>query len=471
MNWPFLLNSIALASAATLLGANKKIGDEANDEMFQNFAHQAIREYNQQSNDLFKWDFVRIDDSHKQLVNGERYTLNLVLGQSDCRKTGNDIQRTDCRLTAREKKCVAKPLICEEPILHKADELKTHNTKKNFFKAAHLQNERAFMTTDGGRVAVTAHIKRSDFAAWNMFADYSENYDRSYKDKHTVLQRFRNFKRNLAYAKNLQKREHGTAVYGVTKYSDMTRKEFAKVYLPKIWGEPAKPNKKVDIEDYGVTLEDLPESIDWRDKGAVTGVKNQASCGSCWAFSTTGNVEGQWYLAKGKLVSLSEQELVDCDGLDQGCNGGLPSNAYKEIMRMGGLESEDDYPYSGRQEGTCKIIKKDLRVYINDSVEIPHDEVQMQAWLAQRGPISIGLNANTLQFYRHGITHPWKMFCEPFMLNHGILIVGYGEEKGKPYWTIKNSWGTNWGEQGYFRLYRGKNVCGVQELPTSAIVK
>ncbi|PAV60527.1 hypothetical protein WR25_25536 [Diploscapter pachys] len=294
-------------------------------------------------------------------------------------------------------------------------------------------------------------VKRKDIIPWNQFMDFIDEHDKNYSNKREILKKFKIFKTNLKAIKMYQQKEHGTAVYGITQFADLTPAQFKKIYLPYQWEEPIIPNRVANLEAEGVYVEDaLPETFDWREHGAVTSVKNQGMCGSCWAFSTTGNVEGQWFLAKKKLVSLSEQELVDCDKLDQGCEGGLPSNAYKEIIRLGGLESEDKYPYDARGE-SCHVAKPDISVYINDSLELPHDEKQMQSWLVQKGPISIGINATPLQFYRHGITHPWKIFCAPYMLNHGVLIVGYGTEKNKPFWIVKNSWGTRWGEQGYYR--------------------
>ncbi|VEN63981.1 unnamed protein product [Callosobruchus maculatus] len=220
---------------------------------------------------------------------------------------------------------------------------------------------------------------------------------------------------------------------------------------------------------------ELPTEFDWRQKNAVTEVKDQGMCGSCWAFSTTGNVEGQYAIKYGKLLEFSEQELVDCDKLDDGCNGGLMDNAYRTIEKMGGLETEEDYPYEAENE-KCHFVKSKSKVQLSGAVNISHDETDMAKWLVKNGPIAIAINANAMQFYVGGVSHPWKMLCSPKNLDHGVLIVGYGVHKYPkfnktlPYWIVKNSWGPRWGEQGYYRVYRGDGTCGLNQTPSSAIV-
>uniref|UniRef100_A0A158Q744 Pept_C1 domain-containing protein n=1 Tax=Elaeophora elaphi TaxID=1147741 RepID=A0A158Q744_9BILA len=297
-------------------------------------------------------------------------------------------------------------------------------------------------------------------------------FKKEYSSLIEQLVRFKIYLHNMRFAQKLQNDEKGSAIYGVTQFSDLTPEEFQKIMLPSLWWENVK-SKSIELDfnlnDYNLSLNNLPEKFDWRTKGVVTPIKNQGSCGSCWAFSVTGNIEGLWAIKTGKLISLSEQELIDCDVVDKGCNGGLPINAFREIKRMGGLEPEDQYPYRG-VNGTCHLSRKEIAVTIDDAVEIPRNETVMAAWVAQRGPLSVGVDAELLAFYRSGILHPPKSRCPPSRINHGVLIIGYGTEYGRPYWIIKNSWGERWGENGYFRLMRGRDVCGVSDLVSSAII-
>lgn len=299
-----------------------------------------------------------------------------------------------------------------------------------------------------------------------MFGDFKEKYGRVYETRKEELARYFTFRENMQKAELLQRTERGTAKYGATIFADIPQDEFKRHHTSGRWD--LSPNSF--LEQATIPVTDAPDNFDWRDHNAVSEVKNQGSCGSCWAFSTTGNIEGQWAIHKDKLVSLSEQELVDCDKIDDGCEGGLPTQAYEEIMRIGGLETEKDYPYDGSDD-KCSFDKSEVAVTITGALNISTDENDMKAWLYKNGPISIGINANGMQFYMGGISHPWKIFCNPSSLDHGVLIVGYGVQDGTPFWIIKNSWGPSWGEKGYYLVYRGSGVCGLNQMPTSAKVE
>ena len=220
-------------------------------------------------------------------------------------------------------------------------------------------------------------------------------------------------------------------------------------------------------------LSDFPATKNWVEEGAVTRVKNQGSCGSCWAFSATGNMEGVYKVEKGVLPSLSEQQLVDCDHecmeykgqkvCDSGCNGGLMSNALAYAMRNG-MVAEAEYPYRGKA-GTCNMTGKGNYTFFGWAA-INNTEEEIVAALNLFGPLSVGVNANMWQLYMGGI---FNLPCSR-SLNHGVLLVGYGTQGKKDYWLIKNSWGTGWGEKGYIRMVRHKNKCGINDFVNTVVI-
>jgi|Dee2metaT_2_FD_contig_41_861910_length_1200_multi_9_in_0_out_0_1 C1A family cysteine protease len=207
---------------------------------------------------------------------------------------------------------------------------------------------------------------------------------------------------------------------------------------------------------------EIADSVDWTTKGAVTPVKNQAQCGSCWAFSTTGGLEGAYYLKNNKLQSFSEQQLVSCDKTDAGCNGGLMDSAFAWIEQNGGLCSESDYPYTSGTgiTGTCK---KTCTAVPNSApskyTDVGHTQSAMEAAVTQQ-PVSIAIEADqsSFQFYSGGVM---TGNCGT-NLDHGVLNVGFGTKSGTDYWKVKNSWGATWGDEGYILLERGKSQSGGQ---------
>ncbi|KAJ3671766.1 hypothetical protein LUZ60_007845 [Juncus effusus] len=309
-----------------------------------------------------------------------------------------------------------------------------------------------------------------------QFESFKSTYGKSYADEEEHSRRFKIFKANLRRAQRHQLLDP-TASHGMTKFADMTPAEFRKTYFGLKKGARAKLRQVLESGEKAEFLDasDLPTEFDWRDKGAVTAVKDQGSCGSCWSFSASGALEGANYLANGNLVSLSEQQLVDCDQqcdsdnvCDAGCNGGLMTNAFEYLKSAGGLESEADYPYTGT-DGTCAFKKSKIVAKVKNYTTISTNEDQIMANLYKHGPLAIGINAAFMQTYISGVSCPY--ICIRTYLDHGVLLVGWGSSgfaparlKNKPYWIIKNSWGSSWGEEGYYKICRGYNACGVNNM-------
>ncbi|XP_057966147.1 cysteine protease RD19A [Malania oleifera] len=308
--------------------------------------------------------------------------------------------------------------------------------------------------------------------AEHHFSVFKRRFGKSYATPEEHDRRFRIFKANLRRARRHQKLDP-SAAHGVTQFSDLTPAEFRRAYLGlKPLRLPSDANKAPILP-----TDDLPSDFDWRDHGAVTGVKNQGSCGSCWSFSTTGALEGANFLATGKLVSLSEQQLVDCDhecdpdepgSCDSGCNGGLMTSAFEYTLKAGGLMREEDYPYTGTDRATCKFDKSKVAASVANFSVVSLDEDQIAANLVKNGPLAVGINAVFMQTYIGGVSCPY--ICSR-RLDHGVLLVGYGSAgyapvrmKDKPYWIIKNSWGENWGENGFYNICKGHNICGVDSM-------
>ncbi|XP_059483210.1 uncharacterized protein LOC132201224 isoform X2 [Neocloeon triangulifer] len=429
---------------------------DLNDPQLKEIADFAVLELDKGTNALYHRTVVNIVEAKTQVVAGTLYHLKLELGFSDWAKNTEKPEKVNLKADSNRETCDVK--VWDRPWL------KERQVTNFTCSQSTSRSKRSLGNIGGGSHDI--HM--------GIFLKFIERHGKRYDDEVEFRRRFHIFRANMKKIQHLQETEQGSAKYGPTRFADMTSQEFKRNYLG-LRPDFEKKGKLV-MKNASIPNITLPDEFDWRNFNAVTPVKNQGQCGSCWAFSVTGNVEGQWAIHKGQLLSLSEQELVDCDSLDNGCNGGLPSNAYESIMNIGGLESETDYPYDGKDE-KCHFDKGEVEAKVTGALNITTDEEGIAKWLVKNGPVSIGINANAMQFYYGGVSHPLKFLCNPKDLDHGVLIVGFGVHtyplfnKTLPFWSIKNSWGPQWGEQGYYRVYRGDGTCGVNMMATSAIVE
>jgi len=305
------------------------------------------------------------------------------------------------------------------------------------------------------------------------FARFIEAHQRKYDSADEFFKRYNIFKANLDIVRD-HATKNATYTLAINKFADLTLNEFRALYN--------KYDPRVDaptcMTSTGVASEALPASVDWRTKGAVTPVKDQGQCGSCWSFSTTGAIEGAVFLKTGKLTSLSEQELVDCAQStgNQGCSGGLMQNAFTWVVENKGLCTEAAYPYTAT-DGTCTKSRCASASTISGCSNVDvNNEVALQTALVQQ-PISVAVDAATAawQLYSSGVMPASSCGGADPQLDHGVLAVGYGTQNGKNYWIVKNSWGAGWGQSGYVFLARGSSTntpgtCGINMSPSYPVV-
>jgi len=300
--------------------------------------------------------------------------------------------------------------------------------------------------------------------AHREFMEFKATHSKIYESLEEEQSRFAIFldnKRIIAEHNALYEAGEISWEVGMNVFGDMTEAEFKS----KMTGQalPRSNRTRVSCNYYSGNV-NTPASYDWRDHGAVTEVKDQGFCGSCWSFAATGSMEGQYHKGNSLLVSMSEQNLLDC-AQNWGCNGGGRSDIALKYVQTDGINSESDYPYemqqhSCRQSDSQATYKCSGCVWTQETIE---HELKMA--LVEEGPVAIAIDSSPLhfQFYKSGIIDDPNCGTDYPDIDHAVLAVGYGENSsGEKYWIVKNSWGKSWGTHGYFELARNKNnMCGV----------
>jgi cathepsin L len=308
-------------------------------------------------------------------------------------------------------------------------------------------------------------IARPEAEYESLFTSWMQQHKRSYNHDEFRI-RYYVWRSNLDYIEEFNAKNSEMKL-AMNHLGDLTHAEFKKYFLgfkmPEVIPEGTLTSNPVQ----------LPTSWDWTSQGAVTGVKDQGQCGGCWAFSTTGSTEGCNYIKNKKLVSLSEQQLIDCSSSygNQGCNGGLMTSAMDYVIDNRGVDTEASYPYTAL-DGKCSFKASNVAATLSSYVNVKQGSESDLQQKVYQGPTSIAIDAsqNSFQFYSSGVYSDRS--CSSTQLDHGVLAVGWGTDatSGADYWIVKNSWGTGWGLKGYIWIARNaKNMCGVATMATLPI--
>jgi cathepsin L len=316
-----------------------------------------------------------------------------------------------------------------------------------------------------GLLAISQALTEEEYRA--AFYKWQQQYNKVYPSFAESNYRLTVFRQNLDFVNAHDEKAKGYSV-ALNQFADMTSAEFT------AWANgmnvTAKPNKSFVRSSVDAKV---PSTWDWRSKGAVTGVKNQAQCGSCWSFSATGSTEGATFLKTGRLPSLSEQNLVDCSVPqgNQGCNGGLMDQAFQYIISNRGIDTEASYPYTATGPNSCKFNRNNVAATLSSFHDIPQGDENALLNAVYKTPVSVAIDAShqSFQFYSSGVYY--EAACSSTSLDHGVLAVGFGNEGGHDYWLVKNSWGTGWGSAGYIKMSRNRNNnCGIATAASYPIV-